>query len=588
MNFLSIGNEPVVIEFNKGVHIITGENKDNPDRTNAIGKSAIADALYFAIFGTPLRDIKKELIANDITNELCSVELDFSVITDVTENYKIVRTINPNKCFLFQEDCELTRDSIANTTADICKIINASSSIFQNCVILSLNSTLPLLAQNKIEKRKFIEGIFSLEVFTRMLLKAREQYNDIKKLYDLNISNIENSKTVLQKYEQQKGSVLRTRKEKYNTYLERQKSNNEELELLKVKINSYEKIDVVKMSKTIIDLNQGIEKCEKSMDDLNITISSYSVLINDLRSHHDEIGTDKDVCSICLKPVDTHDKTKFKEKKEEILEEIKRVENKSRSDKAQLEDIKSRKKQIVEWRSKIVEKINNYNLMEKEKEGITSRIKQLEAWCKELQGDILESANEKTEFDDLIISTNQQIEGIRSQIEEQKSKMAILDSVKFITSEEGVKSFIVKKIIKLVNNKLAEYLSKLDCRFICKFNEFLEEELSNERGKAREYFNFSGAERKAIDLACLFGFSDIRRMQGDVIYNTTIYDELFDSSLDSKGVSMVMDIIKEKVEKNKECVLIISHRPESIKSATGDIIFLEKKAGITKKVNYDA
>ena len=44
-NFLSVGEDPVEITFREGLHVITGSNKDKPDRRNAIGKSTIADAL---------------------------------------------------------------------------------------------------------------------------------------------------------------------------------------------------------------------------------------------------------------------------------------------------------------------------------------------------------------------------------------------------------------------------------------------------------------------------------------------------------------------------------------------------------------
>ena len=74
--------------------------------------------------------------------------------------------------------------------------------------------------------------------------------------------------------------------------------------------------------------------------------------------------------------------------------------------------------------------------------------------------------------------------------------------------------------------------------------------------------------------------------QGDVHYNISFYDELFDSSLDEKGVDLVLEILNERVEKYNECVMVISHRKESIKSANGDIIFLEKHNGITRRVNF--
>ena len=162
--------------------------------------------------------------------------------------------------------------------------------------------------------------------------------------------------------------------------------------------------------------------------------------------------------------------------------------------------------------------------------------------------------------------------------------MAKLDIIKFVVSEEGVKSYIVKKILQLFNAKLSYYLKKMDSNCICVFNEYFEEEIIDERGKPCSYFNFSGAERKNIDLACLFTFMDIRRLQGDVAFNLSMYDELFDSSLDERGVELVIDILNERIDNYKECVIVISHRKESTKLATGEVIFLEKQNGVTTRV----
>jgi len=80
---------------------------------------------------------------------------------------------------------------------------------------------------------------------------------------------------------------------------------------------------------------------------------------------------------------------------------------------------------------------------------------------------------------------------------------------------------------------------------------------------------------------------DMRRIQGNVTYNISIYDELFDSCLDERGIELVTKIIKDRVERYDECVLVISHRKDSINSATGDVIFLEKENNITKKIDYN-
>ena len=75
-------------------------------------------------------------------------------------------------------------------------------------------------------------------------------------------------------------------------------------------------------------------------------------------------------------------------------------------------------------------------------------------------------------------------------------------------------------------------------------------------------------------------------MQGGVKYNIAIYDELFDSSFDEKGLELVTQILQERTEELDECSIVISHRKESVKAVTGDVIYLQKQNGITKRVDY--
>ena len=231
-------------------------------------------------------------------------------------------------------------------------------------------------------------------------------------------------------------------------------------------------------------------------------------------------------------------------------------------------------------------KIQEYRIQVKGLENTKERIAQLNKWQKELEVDLKELEVSNNQFDVLTVEQEDKIKNLSGEIESIKKDLRKLEAVKFVMSEEGVKSYIVKKILQIFNTKLAYYLKKMDANCICVFNEYFEENILDDKGKECSYFNFSGAERKNIDLACLFTFMDIRRLQGDVSFNFSIYDELFDSSLDEKGVELVINILKERVEKYKECAMVISHRKESIKAATGEIIFLEKNNGITRKVDY--
>jgi hypothetical protein len=82
----------------------------------------------------------------------------------------------------------------------------------------------------------------------------------------------------------------------------------------------------------------------------------------------------------------------------------------------------------------------------------------------------------------------------------------------------------------------------------------------------------------------LFAFIDVRRMQGNVSYNIMFYDELFDSSLDEKGVELAYQIIADRAKLNNECAYIITHRKSSNFFATSNVIQLVKENGITKRV----
>ena len=249
----------------------------------------------------------------------------------------------------------------------------------------------------------------------------------------------------------------------------------------------------------------------------------------------------------------------------------------------EVEEQKLRIKRAIQEKNKL---LNETSLKIQNNNNTNNRIIQLTKWQSELMQD-MEALNEgRTEFDDLISETQDRINEVNSTVSTISKKLSTLDIVKFIISEEGVKSYIVNKLLELLNSKLYYYLKKLDSNSICIFDEYFEEQIVNDKNKICSYFNFSGAERKSIDLACLFAFSDIRRMQGGVSYNIAIYDELFDSSFDEKGIDLITDILKERVNTLDECSIVISHRKESIKAVTGDVIFLEKENGITRRIDY--
>ncbi len=293
------------------------------------------------------------------------------------------------------------------------------------------------------------------------------------------------------------------------------------------------------------------------------------------------MGTDEEKCPVCLRPMEEHDAELIAKEKENLKEHIHEAIDDIKNYSDGLKELRVRKDRFLKAISQCQNKISEAKLQEQNKKNIEQRIEQLDKWQEELKGDLEAIESTDTDFDQLIIETKKRVDKLEKKVKKFRDELAKLDIVKYVVSEEGVKSYIVKKILQVFNSKLSYYLSKMDANCLCIFNEYFEEEILNEKNKVCSYFNFSGAERKSIDLACLFTFSDIRRLQGGVQYNIAIYDELFDSSFDEKGIELITQILQDRVEELDECSIVISHRKESIKAVTGDVIYLEKENGIT-------
>ena len=588
-NFLSVGDEPVCVDFNTGLNIITGLNRDKEDRRNGVGKSTIADAVYFAVFGNTIRELKKEHVVNNVTQNRCEVVLNFEINNNnKRDKYKIVRTLGPTKCYLFINDEDKTRDSITNTNELISEIINSSPEVFQNCVIMTINNTTPFMAKKKLDKRKFIEGIFNLQVFSNMLNNARSAVNEINRQFEVECVRYEEASNSLDSHNKQQSDMQEHQRVSRERLSQRKQTNINTIDVYSKKLESLQPIDRSAVQNNMEMLEVAHDKKQHQINELQNKTVSVSTRIDMLNEKYDRAGTKEATCSMCLRPIEDHDKNHIEQEKIQMKEQVDELENYKQQILQEKYKHQEKLSDVNEAIKKLQNKLYKDDLNKQEAKNINNNINQLQESNKQIDDDIQQLKSDTSGLKKLIKETSDKLDEIQKDIDVFKNKLNMYEVIKFIVSEEGVKSYIVKKILQLFNSKLAYYLKRMDANCICVFNEYFEEQIIDEKGKICSYFNFSGAERKNIDLACLFAFMDIRRLQGDVAFNFSVYDELFDSSLDEKGVDLVTEILKERVEKYKECIMVISHRKESMKNATGEIIFLEKKNGITTRIETPA
>jgi DNA repair exonuclease SbcCD ATPase subunit len=584
-NFLSVGESPVVIEFNKGLNIITGNNKDKLDRRNGVGKSTVADSVYFAIFGSTLRELKKDHIVNNITQRNCAIELDFALNTDgVISEYKITRRLSPTKCNLYKDGEDITRDTIQNTTQYVQELLNTTPEVFQNCVIMTINNTVPFMAKKKLEKRKFIEGIFNLQVFSNMLTDVRSEYNKVNKDLDIECARYEEISNTLSNQQKQQSDAEQDIIRNKQKLVLRKANCEKDIKSIELEIDDVPPINTDDITEKINKIDSIIPKAEAKMQELIGTESKLSAMVEVNKTKRSKISDEHTTCPTCLHKLDDEHKHLIKEEKERISDQIVTYQEARKKVTKELKESVELKSKLTTGRRELTNKLQQAQIERHKHKNLRDQLSNLRSQMSDIDDDIKSVDKNSVSFDKMLSDTSDRLDKTQVDIDQIKTELAKLEIIKFIVSEEGVKSYIVKKILQLFNSKLAYYLKRMDSNCICVFNEYFEDEIVDEKGKPCSYFNFSGAERKNIDLACLFAFMDIRRLQGDVAFNFSMYDELFDSSLDERGVELVIEILKERIDSFNECIMVISHRKESTKLATGEVIFLEKQNGVTTRV----
>lgn len=594
-NFLSVGDEPLDIKFSSGIHIITGVNKDKEDSKNGVGKSTISDAVFFAIFGSPLRPIKKDIIPNWINKKDCSVTITFDVIDDGQINeFILLRSLNPSRVQLIKNGEDVSR-TIGKTNETIHEILGTTADMFEQSVIMCLNQVEPFLAKTPAVKRKFIEDIFHIEVFGHMSKYMNTDYNENKRLFDIENAKIIDLECNIKTQKQQQLELENKKKSRILELEQRKASAIQETKDLNEKLIEAQSKTISADGESKLDIQSKIDKLKAKEKEIIDTDKQYTktlavnqTTILNLKSKIKELeNLSQGVCAYC--------KQAFSESNiEEKRKLIENYQNEMNECNYIITDTEDKSKQINKTKQSIEDIVDELNikkrtieLQESEINKLNSEIKRQENWVNQINKDLEAAQNDTNSFESIINELNTRYNVLNESMATYKNKMSLIETSKFIVSDEGVKNFIVKKMLKMLNGRLNYYLKQLDANCTCQFNEYFDETIINNRGHECSYFNFSGGERKRIDLAMLFTFMDIRRMQSNIFVNIAIYDELLDTSLDSKGIECTLNVLKDRALNNKEAIYIISHKNEAAKHATGEIIYLEKENDITRRKTYE-
>jgi len=184
------------------------------------------------------------------------------------------------------------------------------------------------------------------------------------------------------------------------------------------------------------------------------------------------------------------------------------------------------------------------------------------------------------EQDEVIEKANNDVEKAIQGISKMNDITDYLNAIKFILKDENIKQYTIKQIMPFLNKQTNYYLSEVNYGFYVSIDKWLDVVVKGPGIRNASYDSLSGGERRGIDIALQLSLLDIARTQAGIFPDILVFDELLDSSIDSRGINSLMEIVKFKQREFGGKFFIISHRDEI------DNEFVDNQYKVTKEHGY--
>jgi len=563
-NFLSTGNTFSEISLDKHkTTSISGENGS--------GKTTMIEAIIFALFGRPYRNINIPQLPNSINNKDCVVELYFDIGKN---NYKIRRGLCPKIFEIYHNGVLIDQDSKSKDYQRMLEeqILRMNFKSFCQVVILGSTNYVPFMKLTAAERRNVVENLLDINVFSTMntLLRGRvSQLNENSRIVDSKLEILK-EKTELQK------KYIQKIKERESQVFEEKRVRAEELkkEVLEFK---------EKLSKSKLDLNKLDtflvlkEEIQDKINKLNSEILSLNKSLSAILKQQSGISG-LSVCPTCTQDIDSKTKDKLNKSKQK---EIDSIQNEIVRIETELTDLQSQKNKVQEHENTKNEVLLKFNR-------IASDIESHENTIVLLEKEISIISSQQSHIEEAEANMNQYIGEGKALV---KEKTEISDDLHYckiaslILKDSGIKSKIIKHYLPVMNKIINRYLSEMNFFIQFELDEEFKETIKSRNRDIFSYENFSEGEKRKIDLALLFAWRKISQIKNSLNCNLLIFDEILDGSLDDNATKLLLNIL-QIIDKESN-IFVISHKSKDIlqDKFEHNITFVKKKN--FSKVSHD-
>ena len=538
-NFLSNGDYDTVINLNDTKStLIVGHNGS--------GKSTLIDAISFALFGKPYRNISKPQLVNSINGKDCRVSIEFSIGKNA---YVVNRGIKSNIFEIIQNGKLINQESHNLDYQKVLEmnILKFSHKSFYQVVVLGSANFIPFMQLPAGVRREVIEDLLDITIFSKMNMilksdgaKLKETLLSVEHNLKLTEERIRLTTTHLEKLQQ----IQRENTEKIDVEIS-------ELfeEAVKAK-TEYKQLSEEAKNRSAVTTDK-VNKINKKISSLD----SYRYQIKErLNSLNKDIGffeNSKD-CPTCTQVIpDLVKESKKKElesKNVELTQGLKELEDAIAASRKELEVLSKQMEETAAIRDKAQ---SCYARME----SLGDRIKKLESRKNSSQETIDVEAENKSLS--TLWSEKSTVEAERTELVDNRAYNEVLGE---LLKDSGIKAKITQQYIPVINTLVNKYLQILDFFVLFHLDENFNETIKSRHRDEFSYASFSEGEKQRIDLALLFTWRQIAKMKNSTATNLLILDETFDSSLDADGVDNLLKILNTLGEESN--VFVISHKQD--------------------------
>ena len=560
-NFLSTGSQFVEIELNKSqMTLMIG--------ANGSGKSTMLDALCFALFNRPFRQIKKEQIVNTINNADTVVELEFQV---GTKNFKIIRGIKPTIFEIYSDGVLQNQNASSVDYQKILEdqILRLNYRAFKQIAVLGSSSYQPFMQMRPRHRREVVEEILDIRVLTHMdiltrnqqtdlgkqIVEARHQCDLIESKHELQTKHFNELKNRSSGDSDIKKAKLQENKDATESYLRKSERLEEEFKELEISVSTRPQYEtkLKQLEKLETKIEQNLKTHERNL----------------------EFFEQNDNCPTCTQKIEET----FRDKKIEQERTVVVTLNQGMKDlMAELDKTETKITEFNGISTKLYE--NKIDLSK-----VESSLKELKRFSDSLHNEILllDGKNEDDkDIEKSLVDLQEQLKQTKLELVRITEEKKYLDVAREILSDRGAKAKIIKKYLPIMNSLINQHLQAMDFFVSFYLDEEFKEEVKSRHRDTFDYNNFSEGEKMRIDLALVFTWRAIAKMKNSANTNLLILDEIFDSSLDGQGTDDFFKIVRNM---GKENIFIISHKGDILFDKFTNIIQFKKEHNFTELKN---